>query len=273
MKKLITIGLLFISNVIYSQSIQIINDDDFTFKSNNQSFVLFKIRVNDYTDYYTSEQVVNNHFQPVLSIYKYDNVLKKWDSYVNTEHYIHRRMKGGTWKKINKLTVYEWTYLLEVNPNKDGRFFEYFTLRNSSYKPITIPIFRTIAPENNKLYNYGTIDITINQPNREPFVQFFNNNTEKENLINYVKKSYPNIYNAYNDKVSDEKFKFLFAIMTVGELNLKSTLHYWTVNNEPIEIATDKSIEVALGTSIRFNSKTDKSPKTYITFSPQSYNS
>ncbi len=267
MNKILSIVLLFISNIIYSQSIQIISDDDFTFKSNNQSFVLFKIRVNDYTDYYPSEQVLDNHRFPLLNICKYDNVIsKKWDGYINEDFYIHKRMKGGSWEKKDKLSVYEWTYLLEVKPDKEGYFFEYFILRDSSNKPLSIPVFRKIAPENNKFYNYGTIDVTINQPDREPFVKLLDDSSEKDNLINKVKVSYPKIYEAYKDKISDDKIKFFFTITTVGEINLKTTLHYWSVNDVPVEVATDKSVEVVLGTGIIINSKSGERPRTSMNF-------
>jgi hypothetical protein len=42
MKKLITLALsVLLSGILYSQNIEIIEDDKFTYESNNQSFVSF----------------------------------------------------------------------------------------------------------------------------------------------------------------------------------------------------------------------------------------
>jgi hypothetical protein len=228
MKKIITLGLLLISSLTYSQSIQIIKDDKFTFKSNNQSFVVFKIRVIDEVGYHSDEQIGSGQYAPRFRIIKFDNVFtKKWDTPISSRHNIEEIIKDGVWTKKGNNTVYEWLYLLETNPKKSGYYFETLSLIIEGNE-INIPILRKIATENNRLYNYGTIEITINQSDRKPSYKLLNDDIEKQNIINNVKVSDPNIYNAYKDKISDEDLKFFFTITTVGELNLKSSYDYWS---------------------------------------------
>lgn len=260
MKKTITLGLLLISSLTYSQSIQIINDDEFTFKSNNQSFVLFKIRVIDEVGYYTSEQIENGQYAPIFRIMKFDNVFtKKWDTPISARHNIEERIKDGVWTKKGNNTVYEWLYLLETNPKKSGYYFETLSLIIDRNK-INIPILRKIATENNRLYNYGTIEITINQPDIKPSYKLLNDDIEKQNIINNVKVSDPNIYNAYKDKISDEELKFFFTITTVGEINIKSSFDYWS------KLYGD-GIDGQTGYGITINSKKNgQSQQTHISF-------
>ena len=201
MKKILFIGLLIYSNLTYSQSFQIIDNNDFAI-NDNQAFVLFKIRVNDFTGFYTSEQVESGTFVPLLNIVKFDNIMtKKWDTPINSAYYIQQRIKGGTWEKKNKLTVYEWTYFMEAKPDKDGYYFEYILLKNSSDKPIKIPIFRFINPTNNTLLNYGTIEITISDPDRKLYITLTNSDFETTNLTNHIQLLYPRIYDAYKEKI------------------------------------------------------------------------
>ena len=49
MKFIFTAGLLFIFNLMYSQNIQIIKDEDFSYNS-KKAIVLFKIRIIDNTN-------------------------------------------------------------------------------------------------------------------------------------------------------------------------------------------------------------------------------
>ncbi len=228
MKKIISLGLLFVSGLIHSQSIQIIEDDEFVSKTKDQSFVLFKIRIIDGANSHSPEEIENGRFAPEFRISKYDEVLTKtWDTRVSSRAYIKEKVKSGRWTKIDDSTsVYEWLYLLETNPRKSGYYFEsltFFALSKNS-----IPIMRKIAPENNKLYNYGTIEITLNQAVKNPSYKLLDNGTEKESIIKDMKVSYPNIYNAYIDKVSDDKLKFFYTITTIGELHKKYYFDYWS---------------------------------------------
>jgi hypothetical protein len=224
MKKIITLGFLFISSLIYSQGIQMIEDDEFTPKTINQSFVLFKIRIIDGQARHSSEEIESGRFDPAFRISKYDEVLSKsWDTRVNSRAYIEDKIKSGRWIKIdNSKYAYEWLYVLKTNPRKSGYYFESLTWYN------TVPVMRKIAPENNKLYNYGTIEITIDQEGKNKSYKLLDDETEKEKIIKDMKASYPNVYNAYIDKISDDKLKFFYTVTTIGELKKKYYYVYWS---------------------------------------------
>ena len=227
MKNLITAGLLLISNLMYSQNIQIIEDDKFTYKPNNQSFVLFKVRVIDAAATHTREQIENGKYSPTFRLSKFDDILtKKWDTQVSTRHYIQEQVKSGLWTKKDAVAVYEWVYLLKTNPRKSGYYFE--TLSYHALNNYEIPIFRKIAPENNTLCNYGTIEITVNMPDNKPSYRLMDDEAEKESVINSAKELCPNVYNAYKDKVTNDKLKFFFAITTIGEIKKKHSFDYWS---------------------------------------------
>jgi len=265
MKKTLVIGLLFISNFIYSQSIQIIDDNEFSFKNNNQAFVLFNVRIIDSTNHYSSEQIQNGTFIPLLHIVRYDNTMtQSWDCEINTPYYIHKRMTNGTWERESNKTIYQWTYLLEISPSKDGYYFESITFRDKAYKSPKIPVFRKIAPENNKLYNYGTIEIYINKSDTSLFVKLLNNEIESANLLEYAKKYYPNIYNAYKDKITDDKLKFFFAHRDEeGEYGLISFFHYWS----GLGLYDTYSIGGLMSDVLIFNSKKNgQTPNAYMHF-------
>ena len=265
MKKLITIVLLLMSNLIFSQNLQRINDGDFLYKASNQAIVLWKIRVVDNN----SEEFLNSNLFPLLRIIKYDKVVaKKWDTPINAAQYVYEKDEKGNWKKEGNKTIYEKIYLLEVNPKKEGYYFESLYLRNSAdakdqeiRRSPELPVFRKIAPENNKFYNYGTIEVTINHPNNNIFVKLINDNAEKTDLLNFAKETYPNVYNHYKDKISDDGLKFYFAARGdhSSPIGLKSFLHYWT-SSDP------KVVMCELHADVRFFSKTGQSPQAYITF-------
>jgi hypothetical protein len=113
------------------------------------------------------------------------------------------------------------------NKSKKIRIF-FESLNFTSLKRYNIPISRLIDPENNKLHNYGTIEIKVNQPGKNPSYKILNNEIEKENVINSAKELYPNICNAYKDKIANDKLKFFFAITTVGQIRKKSSFDYWS---------------------------------------------
>ena len=265
MKNLFVIVLLFISNLVCSQSFKRINDDEFSFKANNQAIVLWKIRIVDNN----SKQFLKSNLFPFLGIIKYDNVMtKKWDTPINAGHAVYDRHEKGVWKKEGNKTVYERIYLLETKPKKAGYYFE------SLYLPFTvdakdedmwrypeIPVFRKIAPENNKFYNYGTIEVNIDHQKQTIFVNLINDDTEKTNLLNYARESYPNVYSNYKDKISDDVLKFYFVVRVDHSSSLlKNFSHYWTVLH-------GNGIEGQGGSRITFNSKKNgQSLQTHMVF-------
>ncbi len=256
MNKIITVGLLFISSLIYSQSIQVINNDEFTFKSKNQSFVVFKVRIIDKGKYHSAEQIESGQFSPIFRIMKFDEVITKdWDTRISTN-----KVTDGIWAKKDNFTVYEWFYLMEIKPRKSGYYFETLSFINAQQYMIGNPIFRKINPENNRFYNFGTIEVTINQTDKKPSFKLINDEIEKENIINNVKISYPNIYNSYKDKISDDELTFFFAVTTVGSLKKKYTYDYWS------KLYGD-GIDGQLGYGITINSKKNgESQQTHMSF-------
>lgn len=264
MKNIITLGLLLISSLIYSQSFEKINDDDFTFKSNNQSFVTFKIRVIEEVgvgSHHTSEQIENGQYSPLFRIMKFDNVFtNKWDTQVSTRPYVQSRIKDGILGKKGDNTVYEWLYLLETKPKKSGYYFESISFISGDSLMNIIPFLRKIDVENNRLYNYGTIEITVYHPDKKPSYKLLNDEIEKEKIINSVEALYPNICNTYKDKISDDDLKFFFTITTVGELKIKTTFDYWS------KLYGD-GIDGQTGFGITINSKKNgQSQQTYMSF-------
>ena len=266
MKPLITIGILLISSIIYSQRIKIIDDDDFTFSTNNQSFVTFKIRVIEEVGvgyHHTSEQIKNGQYSPSFKIMEFDDFLDKkngkWNTRISTRS-IQEKIKEGYWAKKGENTVYEWLYLLETKPNKRGYYFETISFISGDSLMNIIPFLRKIDVENNRLYNYGTIEITVYHSERKPSHKLLNDEIEKEKIITSIEALYPNIYNSYKDKVSDDKLKFFFAITTVGEIKKKTSYDYWS------KLYGD-GIDGQTGHGITINSKKNgQSQQTYISF-------
>ena len=244
-----------------------INDDDFTFRSNNQSFVTFKIRVIEEVGvgyHHTSEQIENGQYSPSFKIMKFDDFLEKrngeWDMPTSTRRDIQEKIKDGYWAKKGDNTVYEWLYLLETKPNKRGLYVETISFISGDSLMNIIPILRKVDVENNRLYNYGTIGITVYHPDKKPSYKLLNVKIEKEKIITSVEALYPNIYNTYKDKISDDELKFFFTITTVGELKLKTTYDYWS------KLYGD-GIDGQSGSGITINSKKNgQSQQTHISF-------
>ena len=249
------IALIFnISLISYGQSLQIINDDDFS-NSKNQSFVLFNIRIIDSTNHYNQDQIQNRSIIPLLHIVRFDNsITKKWDREINAPYYIHQRQQGGTWEKKENFSVYQWSYLLEAKPDEDGLYFESITFRDKAYKSPKIPVFRKIAPVENHMNVYGTLEITINKVDSGIFVNLLNNDHEKANLLEYAKNNYPKIYNTYKDKINDHKLMFFFVHRKdEGEFGIISFIHYW----QGLGLYDDYSVGGLTGNYLIFNSRSN----------------